>query len=462
VSIISYFFIPFLTLYSGDRALAAPSLESIPEALPYYRNQHSLLTSGYANSKNLANTFIRSESEHSYEVLWDKKSYKMQPKEILLEIMMAQKGVTLISTGLQREPKSTSAIVIKLKPNTLIEILDSQDQWIKARVPNTEIVGWILVSNLRSETFHTGKMISLIDTFLKKEPSDSSKILTTIPRLKDILPMGVLKDWVKVSYQGLIGYVPIQNFALRADFCNWAYEKNQKKWIAIKYRQGAHLVTHEGERVPLDQFIGFYPQPQLGISISSQDHLPPLRAHLFITKINQLSWNVSFLTGHGEVWWKPKSSSNTSEVQRVSSQSAETLTTDELFKRKINSYAFNETTTIKGLISSSGIYITKDGLTWKQLKDFKSENHPVSISKQGILYVGSYRSLDQGNTFQNYIRWDKLTGLIQNNLKRTPRTLKLEEIQSRHKQEIELLINTGSQKIKVSGNSQSNSWSIVK
>jgi len=77
VRLIHLFFISFLVSFSS--VLAAPSLESIPEALPFYRNQHSLLISGHANSKSLANTFIRNESEHSYEVLWDKKSYNPNP-----------------------------------------------------------------------------------------------------------------------------------------------------------------------------------------------------------------------------------------------------------------------------------------------------------------------------------------------------------------------------------------------
>jgi hypothetical protein len=60
------------------------------------------------------------------------------------------------------------------------------------------------------------------------------------------------------------------------------------------------------------------------------------------------------------------------------------------------------------LASAQGIFRTVDGEHWEQITQFRDQDHPISISDSGRIFVGPYYSDDQGLTFNEYIRWDKL------------------------------------------------------
>ena len=60
------------------------------------------------------------------------------------------------------------------------------------------------------------------------------------------------------------------------------------------------------------------------------------------------------------------------------------------------------------LASAQGIFRTTDGEQWTQIEQFRDQDHPIAIAKSGRIFVGPYFSDDQGVTFTEYIRWDKL------------------------------------------------------
>jgi hypothetical protein len=80
------------------------------------------------------------------------------------------------------------------------------------------------------------------------------------------------------------------------------------------------------------------------------------------------------------------------------------------------------------MISASGIYRTIDGTTWEHLKEFRDENLPMAVTNQGIIFVGPYRSLNHGETFESYIKWEKIIQKIAKSTKYYPKHIRLHEI----------------------------------
>ena len=42
----------------------------------------------------------------------------------------------------------------------------------------------------------------------------------------------------------------------------------------------------------------------------------------------------------------------------------------------------------------------------KKLEMFENQNLPIAISKQGTVYIGQYKSDDEGKTFLPFVKWD--------------------------------------------------------
>jgi hypothetical protein len=337
--------------------------------------------------------------------------------------------------------------------------LSTQAYWTEVEDVASKKKGFIPLHLLQARKEDTGVFMNLIDTYLRADAKIPSTIMTTIPRLHRFKVLAIEKGFIKIQYNNLTGFADINHFASRADFAQIAFHKKEK-WQHIRYRENDQLVTKDGKRFPITEFIGFLPNLSRGVVVEPEDsNGPQIRSQVEIKKPEAHIWGISSIEGHGEVWWK-----KTDLLLGDEPSTATTISTDELLKKEIFSIAFENKNSVKGLVSAEGIYKTDDGINWVKIPDFGKQNFPLSIHPNGTWFIGPFKSTDKGKTFEPFIRWDMIAEAIESAYHRNPKILKLTQIESLSQSQVQISVETGLQKVKLrnSLNGDTSEWKVVK
>ncbi len=446
--------IPVLFVVPNSWAALATDAGS---ALSFFRNKNSLFPSGQVSRNTLEENLLRTENEIAYRTSWDKKEYLLQGHEILRDIQVARYVENKVLTPLLSLNRSDSSPVKILAAKTQLEILVVEDFWARVKEKSGPTQGWIPLHILQARHDDLGVFSNIVETHLRKEPHLSSTALTTLPRLTRVIPLEITKSFIKVQHQGHIGYADITHFVSRADFANLAYHP-KKHWMTVLYRNNNALISQKGETVPLNEVLGYVANTHRGIVVRSDSSFsPPIRARVEILKLEANTWGISKIDGHGEVWWKKKNLLFENEPKVKN-----TISTDDLMKREIYSIAFENKNSIRGLVSSEGVFRTEDGLTWTEIPLFEKQNLPVSIHPNGTWFVGSYKSTNQGKSFEPFIRWDNIAQAIESAYHRNPKILRLTQIEALPNQQVQILVDTGSHKVKLKSSIGDIRWDVIK
>lgn len=272
--------------------------------LYFYRSQSSSFPSGQSPFKELEKNLLRFEGSSQF-MIQSQNKYLWVPFDTLLRsIQMSSRAHPRTEITLYSEPRQDSRPLRHLINKDLLNILALQQEWAYVQ-SNAETRGWVLLDQLKDDENDTGFVIPLIDTFLKKNPDALSEALIRIPPGSRLTPIKFDKEWVKVSHAGKIGYVDLGHCVLRHDFATEVWHNQQ--WIPVQYRQGDQMKTLSGQWIPLDQISRMKTQSNKGII--AKDHLKYnlyLRSQVQIHRQETKIWSMSFLKGHGEVWWPRK------------------------------------------------------------------------------------------------------------------------------------------------------------
>ncbi len=426
------------------------------QAVSFYRNQQSLFPSGQASRDDLEAKMIRRDFEPWLRVTWNKKSYEVPGETVIRDVQVTRNLIAKESLTLVKEPQEGAKNVGLVNAKTSLKVLRTNSSWAEVGDSKQKIQGWAPLHLLESPIDDEGVFITLIDSFLKKTPQNSSSIITTVPRLQRLTSLGIEKTFLKVSYQGHVGYLDLANLVGRADFAMWAYNKT-KGWLGISHRENGFLFTVDKQKIPLEKFIAFNPYVNRGVTCQKlRDDAPSIRSRVEIGDHKAHRWALSVLEGHGTVWWRLEEP----EIAAVN-EATHQITTEQLMKREVSAFALASKTS-KGLASANGIFRTEDGKTWKEVPLFEGKNYPVAVHPDGIWYVGNYRSFDEGKTFEPYIKWDKLAERIQGGIHKAPRHLRIAQIEPLPNSRIRILVDTGAQKVKMQAHILSQEWMMVK
>ncbi|WP_413581656.1 hypothetical protein [Bdellovibrio sp. HCB288] len=443
----------FLAVPSTHAALATDA----SAAISFYRTKESPFASGQANRSSLEERLISTQIESTYRVRWDRKEFELEAKQILKDIQVARLVDTKSACQLLSLNRNDSGTIKVLGPNATLEILETDDYWAKVKTYRDQVIGWVPLSMLKNRHDDAGVFVNILDTYLRKTPSSLAAVLTTLPRLSRVEPLGFEKGFMKINRNGITGYVDINHFASRADFSNLAFIDS--KWIPITHRNGEFLVTAQRAQIPLQRAKGFVTNQLRGVVTRAVPGGPQLLSRVEITKPEANIWALSKINGHGEVWWKR----NAASFELAPATSSNTLTTEQLMKREIYSIAFESKSSVRGIVSSEGVYTTEDGLNWKQIPQFGKQNYPVYIHPKGQWFVGAFKSVNQGQSFEPFIRWEQVADAIQGAHHKNPKLMRLTQIEAVSNSQIIINVDTGSSKIKLSSSlSNPSSWSVVK
>ena len=137
-------------------------------------------------------------------------------------------------------------------------------------------------------------------------------------------------------------------------------------------------------------------------------------------------WGLVHVAQTGDLWW-PISEDSYDDKDPQFGITQKVLTKD-LFARKIFDMASSVAIPSLKFASAQGIFRTMDGQEWAKIALFKGENYPIAIARGGPVFIGPYISEDQGETFQTWIRYDKLVATLKSRWTLTPRSLQILEI----------------------------------
>ncbi|MGZ3770131.1 MAG: SH3 domain-containing protein [Bdellovibrio sp.] len=447
----------FSNLIFCSNAYAALTAESLA-AVSFFRDKTSLFPSGQASRNTLEETLLRSETEFLYFSSWDKKQFFLEGHQLLRDIQVSRFVETKVECKLLSLNRSYAPPVKTVTAQTQLEIVAVDGFWVRVKELKSGQQGWITLPYLQTRHDDLGFFVNIMDTYLRKEPNIKSQILTTLPRLTRVLPLEINKNYLKIQYEKITGYVDLTDFVSKADYANLAYHP-KKNWMSISYRNNDQLINSLGESIPLKEILGYATNSHRGIVVrADSSYGPPLRSRVEIIKPEAYDWGISSLEGHGEVWWKKKNLL----LENLDKPLHDAISTDDLMKREIYSISFANKNSIKGIVSSEGIYRTEDGTTWNYISQFGKKNYPVHINTNGDWFVGPYKSKDEGKTFEPFIRWDQIAQVIESAYHQNLKILRLTKIESLPNSQIQIHVDTGHGKIKLRNSLVQTSWSVIR
>ncbi|WP_413574606.1 SH3 domain-containing protein [Bdellovibrio sp. HCB290] len=446
--------LPILLAFPSAHAALATDASA---AISFYRTKESSFASGQASRTLLESRLLTTQVESTYRARWDRKEYELESNQILRDIQVAKLVDTNSSCQLLALNRNDSGTIKILNAGASVEVLETDGYWAKVKTYRDQVVGWLPLSMLKNRHDDSGVFVNVIDTHLRSEPSSLAKVITTIPRLKRVEALDFSRGFMKISYNGMTGYVDINHFTSRADFASLAFVDN--KWIPVTHRNGEFVIDTHLRKVPIKKILGYVTSSTRGVVTRATANGPQLLSRVEIIKPEANIWALSKVDGHGDVWWKRNSTS----VETSSVANKNTISTDELMKREIYSIAFENKSSVRGIVSAEGVYTTEDGLTWKPIPQFGKQNYPVFIHPQGYWFVGAFKSTNQGQSFEPFVRWEQVADAIQASLHKNPKLLRLTQIEAVSNSQIIINVDTGTSKIKLSTNlTNSSNWSVVR
>jgi uncharacterized protein YgiM (DUF1202 family) len=430
---------------------------NLPSATTFFRSPQSLFPSGQASRGELEKRQKSQELRPSFKISWNKKEYWMYVDQLVRDLHCAKFVLATENSELFENPESSGKTVGNIAKDQEAELLEMNAYWALVKVPKTNSKGWIPHKRLHAKNDDLGVFVNLVDTFLRKEATHESTVVTTVPKSQRLKILGFDNGFLKTEYNGHEGYADLSHLVTRADFAVWGYHKSNR-WLPVSHRENEFVITTKKEKFPLDEFIAFAGNPKKAVVINSEDKNPPVRSYVQIIESQAQHWVASLLPGHGLVWWKKQQWNEKPQT----SQDDVTITSDELLKKQIFSIALEGVQTVKGLVSAGGVYKTEDGITWTKLSQFGDDDLPVAIHSSGQWFVGSYKSADRGKSFEPFIRWDKLAHMIEASLGRNPRHIRLQKIEALSKSELQLTLDTGPGHVNFRYQVANATWTLIR
>lgn len=403
--------------------------------VPFFKSPQSLFPSGSVSLEALQKKQLQKTSGTSEWVYrWNGKTFKKGELKPVLPVHLSE---YVLDASAQRRWK----------------IIDVGVDAIKAQDAVTKIDKIFNISQMVSDSTDLGYALILKDAFLKKSTAADAQILTTIPQGFRLKPLYYQDGFFKVQYKDYLGFVSLAEALTKFDLCTMAFSAG--KWHFIKKREFDFLMTSENKKISMNQVQKLITPDTRGI-IASSTQKAPLWSQIEVTSSNESNWIQSELKGHGSIWWKKPSSESKEPIEE------QTVLVDELIRKPISSVSFHPKNPLKGILSSNGVYITDDGLHWRRIKQFYNYNGPVHYFNDLLIFVGNYRSTNNGRTFENYIQIDRLAQAIQDQYGFLPRRLQVNKIETEAPYRIRIEIETGFRTIKMESPLFSQEWKAAK
>jgi len=385
-------------------ALLLP-LSAFAIAIPgYLRPTHPAPTGHYHHEDLLSHTREYDE----FEWLWVRTPAGTQgwtlKSSVLLPLDFSRKAVLEGSYLIYDNPGLKQGTAIRLKGERVVSVLSRKRRFYKITYKDKgrAHTGWVKDQHLQPVTKDAGYFIATDDVNVRSRPKKNGKVVAQFPAETRLIPVKVVGHWVHVRKGKLHGYVPLSKLKTRLDVASklrtrGGYHKPHRKYFGTKIVEIFPNPLWVGTG---DYTLDLKSQPDM--SSKTVATLKPwasmsLRGHAV------QRWGHSFLPGTGKVWWPAEFIESSVRVPKSNDSQAYKLPKKSILQEL-------QSPLVKGLRFAStpyGIFRAQKGKYWRQVGPFK-KGQPLTMSANGTLFVGDKVSFDHGESFKEYIRWDKV------------------------------------------------------
>ncbi len=414
--------------------------------VPFFRHQNSAFPSGEAPLEKLLERVVGKDTQVQFHISWDHNQFLVAKNDLLFDIEVSEKVVTVNQAFLRSEPEFNANRLLTMAAGKPARILKSTQLWLYIEVMNESIPmkGWVHAQDIKPDESDFGFYRSLMEAKLKEKPDSFSTTITTVPRLSSLRALESESQWIKVKYDGKVGFINKQYLISKIDFADSVLDKSGEWFKVIKIKPN-HVIAKntEGQKtIPVDRLIKIRTDDSIAYITRAQEghgKTPQIGSKATVVEKRGEIWYQSILDGHNKIWW----------TEKMERPKVVTLTDQELRKKKISSISLIDRGDKLGLASAGSIYKTVDGITWKQIDAFQNAEYPVLAHPGGNLFVGPFRSTNNGETFEPFIKWDELAMMIKEKYNYDPKFFKMTKMEYESSSQIKLTIDTGMRKIKL-------------
>lgn len=290
----------------------------------------------------------------------------------------------------------------RITKGSQIIILEIVGSWARVRVLGDDSINqdsWILTEALsrdRGQQIERG--FASRHTPLRAVPQLKTGQIDTIDRYHEISVLRRSQGWLEIQVDAGTAWIERKDVWLAEDFADGSLRP---------FAAGLELRS-----APL-------PYANVVTRLKGDEKLKVLSTAY-------LRWGHVKIPEHGWLWWPISDQPEDGEKSLPPVQ----LSTKDLVERKIYDMAASESVPGLRLASAKGVFVTRDGQKWSMIPRFEDKNYPIVIAKGGPLFVGPYVSNDNGENFEQWIRWDRLVETIKLGTGLPPQKLRLSSLES--------------------------------
>ena len=385
------------------------SIIASAQTVPVYLKPNHPAPTGHFNKSELTHKTVHNEE---FEWLWVKdvsgrqgwvlKSLVMLPLDFSRQAVLARNNVIF-------SKPTPSASTQRLERAQIVSLVKRQNEWYKIyyRDGKKNNYGWIKSRYLQPYSKDPGVFYSTATMSLRKAPQLKAPVVDVVHSGDRLLPIRLKKNWAYVQKGKKKGYLPIKYIKSRLDVAMKVrtpkgYFKPHKSLLSGKITE---IFAN-----PLWLGTGNFSvelKAQPSMSANNVTTLRPWQS-LTMQGFSIKKWGkTSHMRNLGSVWWPIETVESNIELPAHYSKMVNNLSKDKIFQLVYNPK-------VKGLRFAStleGVYRSFDGIEWYPLPGFRS-GYPLTMTRTGTLFVGDKVSFDHGESFHEYIRWDKILDLI--------------------------------------------------
>jgi len=353
-------------------------------SVPIYLSPESVYPSGNYSREWLSEKTLSRHSQRWFRVRSQKGQTGWVPEDhVLTSLRLSTHARTNGIVDLLRGQELNSMKLATLGANVRVRMMESSGRWSLVEVDGSGQTGYVINDLLRPDFETRARGFVKEPAHLQREAKLASDTLRRIRtgEIVEILHSPRNSQWSLVQHRGAIGYVR------------------------------RHLLIAREDIPPQSVLVSRHFLPIRKASAPFADVV--FRAQRFEnlrwldSRIEE--WGMVRVRREGVVWWpmttlvKDPTETTPKRLQ---------LSTQQLFRRKIFDMASNPANPNLKFASAAGIFRTTNGQTWTKIEMFAEQNHPIAVSSTGRVFVGPYVSDDQGQNFEQYIRWDLLMNTV--------------------------------------------------
>jgi hypothetical protein len=398
---------PWLKVLAISQVLLANA--PIANSTAVYLRVESQFPSGHYTRSLLVKRTKKVQIQRWFHVQTKDKGFGWIAEDQLLDALKLCSEARLIETTPFRSERDLDLMPkTELPKDSVVKVLEIRGSWAQVRSPLAK-TGWVLTEAL--------------DAIIPSASASLDNQNIFIPR-NTILYAQTIRQGRIVEHisSATIGTV------LRAHS-----PRKAEGWLEVRTRKGSQGFLLRSEVITATDLGKLGARTLNDLSALRSVPIPYAHRsrhiqnghHLKILGSQTLRWGLARLSEGGEVWWPI--TNEASDIEREIDLS-ESISTSELFRRKIFDMASSPAIPSLKFVSAQGVFRTIDGKEWTKIPVFQDKNYPIAIAGLGSIFVGPFVSDDHGETFEQWIRWDTLIASMKRIRYFSPKQLQIQEI----------------------------------